>query len=290
LPEFNQGVTRNVSQTGGWFGFSNASNGNGSSLAFVTAKSSSGGGYSDYRWGTALGTGNIRDATIFSKRQNPGPSNLWELVGGQGIRGRYFIVVDSSIEAIASQILARGLVAASSVERFTFTEAELTNINYNFSANPGGNYSAVETASQNASLSVKPKPFLGSYPVYLLSTATESRITANLYYYSLKPYDGKVTSIKLLGYTTTALDLNPATLSVEKINTYGKLKLIPNPVKDKFTLNREVDYGKIYSMEGQTIHITYKNSEFDVSNLAKGVYFLEVFYNHTKQTLKFIVN
>lgn len=211
LPVFNDGVTRNVNQTGGWFAFSNASNGNGSSMAFVTAKESISGGYSDYRWGTALGTGNIRDATIFSKRHIPGTSNKWELVGGEGIRGRYFLVVDSSIDAIVNQIKTRNLVKASSVELFTFTEKDLTNINYNFSANPSGNYSVIETNSSNAYLSVKPKPFLGSYPAYLLSTATESRITANPYYYSLKPYDGSVKSIKLLGFTTTALDLNPAT-------------------------------------------------------------------------------
>ncbi|MDC1321773.1 T9SS type A sorting domain-containing protein, partial [bacterium] len=302
LPEWSEGVTRktsgNNSLSSGWFAFSNTLGGNGPSLAFVTAKSSSNpnNGYGDLRWGTAMGPNGIRDLTIFSRRSIGGPEDSvtglksWGIIGGESIRGRYFIVIDTSIDAIAAQIQSRNLVAASSIEKFTFTEANSQDLFFTFTNNGSGNYTANETTQENSDLTIKSKPFVSSFPVYILTTASATRITANPYYFSLRPYDGTVTSMELLGFSATALDINPATLSAENPKTQTPLKLYPNPVKKKIFLSAHVESAKIYSVSGGLIQeINTAQSIFDVSNLNSGLYFIEVSVKNTKQTLKFVV-
>jgi hypothetical protein len=295
LPDWSEGTTRRTSGSNsvssGWFAFSKTLGGNGPSLAFVTAKQTSNptNAYGDLRWGTAMGPNGIRDLTIFSRRCIGGPPDevtglkMWGIVGGKSIRGRYFIVIDSSINAIVNQITSKGLIAASSIEKFTFTEEDAQDIYYTFTNNGSGNFTVTETTQENSVLTIKSKPFEGSFPVYLIATATASRITSDPYYYSLRPYDGSVTSIELLGFSVTALNVDPGTLNVEAIKV--GYKMYPNPTGSILFLESSTNSLtgiKMYNMNGQELKVTvdmdshFKKGQIDLTLFPAGVYSLSI--------------
>ena len=67
------------------------------------------------------------------------------------------------------------------------------------------------------------------------------------------------------------------------------LKLFPNPVNTAFVLSQEVDSATFYDLMGRTVkQINSKQTQFDVSDLAKGLYLMDVMRNNKKQTLRFI--
>ena len=303
LPNWVEGATRrtsgNNSLSSGWFGFSNAVDGNGPSLAFITAKASSSptNGYGDLRWGTALGPNDIRDLTIFSRRSIAGAADpvtglkSWGIVGGESIKGRYFIVLDSSIDAIVNQIQSKGLVAASSIEKISFSENESGDIHYYFSQETDGSYTPIKTTVESATVSLKDKPFLASYPAFLMQTSSESRITSDPYYYSLKPYDGIVESIELMGYSDSAVDINLEILSIESSEI--KTKVFPNPTNSKIRIesNHPLKNIQLFNMRGQELNAIINSTtdagviELDISTLASGLYVLKI-RNQTYQIVK----
>lgn len=84
-----------------------------------------------------------------------------------------------------------------------------------------------------------------------------------------------------------------ATLSLVdvKVSDSSFIELYPNPAKNTFVLSQEVDSATIYDIMGRTIkEINTKQTKFDVSTLTKGVYFIEVSINNTKETIRFIKN
>lgn len=69
-----------------------------------------------------------------------------------------------------------------------------------------------------------------------------------------------------------------------------KLNLYPNPVKDVFSLSREVASGIVYSSTGQVVfEFRDRYQNIDISNLQSGMYFLKVVYaDGRKTTLKLL--
>jgi hypothetical protein len=82
-----------------------------------------------------------------------------------------------------------------------------------------------------------------------------------------------------------------ATLSVKAVTLRSILKLYPNPVKNTFVLSKEVEAATIYDIMGRTVRqINTKQTQFDVSTLTKGMYFIEASVNNAKETIRFIKN
>lgn len=285
LPVWTEGATRNTNQTCGWFAFSTVAGGSGPALAFVTAKTSGGGEYNDMRWGTALGPDDVRDLTIFSRRHIPGPSNLWELVGGESIRGRYFIVIDESVDAVVDQIENKNLTEAASVEKFTFSQTEALDIHYAFTTNDSGDLTVSETTAQTSDLTVKQKPFLGSFPVYLIKTESgATKITANPYCFSLRPYDGTVTTIELLGFTATEQDIDLIS-AIDTVPSDSGYKVYPNPTGSVLFVESEIkkiESFSMYDVNGKELNIDMEITDndrkktVDVGALSNGMYFIFV--------------
>ena len=281
LPDWGNGVTIQNIETNGWFAVSNSQNGNGPSLAFVFPNTTV--GYSDFRYGTALGPNEIRDTHLFSSRLLAGGNNHWNLQNAKSIRGRYFILIDSSVQSIATKIQSKGLVSAAKTERIDFSENNAQDLYYTIS-NENGNFIANESTQQNSNIQVKQTPFLNSFPVFLLETQNgTARITDNPYFFSLRPYDGILKSIQLLGYSSNKLDLNPTTLSVkkkEKIN----FTIYPNPVSSKITIqsiaSTDLNTIKLYNNLGQELKLNISKfnakATIDLSELTSGFYIVSV--------------
>jgi hypothetical protein len=281
LPEWSDGVTIRNTDTNGWFAVSNNQNGNGASLAFVFSKNTV--GYSDFRYGTALGPNEIRDTHLFSSRLLAAGNNHWNLQNAKSIRGRYFILIDSDMQSIANKIQSKGLVAAAKTERIDFSKSDSKEIPYEISIE-NGNFIANETTKTEGNIQVKEIPFSNSFPVFLLeSKSGTARITNDPYYYSLRPYDGTLKSIKLLGYSSSKLNINPATLSLKK-NEKLIYKIYPNPTSSKITIQTDkiinLQNVKLYNSLGQQLNlpivIDINRIKIDLSSVSKGVYITSV--------------
>jgi hypothetical protein len=281
LPEWSDGVTIRNTDTNGWFAVSNNQNGNGASLAFVFPKNTV--GYSDFRYGTALGPNEIRDTHLFSSRLLAAGNNHWNLQNAKSIRGRYFILIDSDMQSIANKIQSKGLVAAAKTERIDFSKSDSKEIPYEISIE-NGNFIANETTKTEGNIQVKEIPFSNSFPVFLLeSKSGTARITNDPYYYSLRPYDGTLKSIKLLGYSSSKLNINPATLSLKK-NEKLIYKIYPNPTSSKITIQTDkiinLQNVKLYNSLGQQLNlpivIDINRIKIDLSSVSKGVYITSV--------------
>ncbi len=297
LPQFNQGAARrtsgNLPTSSGWYAFSTDSAGNGPSLAFITAKSSSSpvNGYGDIRYGTAMNNP-LRDVSIFTRRAIGGARDAttglkpWGIVGGQSIKGRYFIVLDSSINDIVQQIQTKNLVTHASIEKVIIGESATNNIHYTFTQNSFGAFIPLEIDSLSAIITLNSKPFTGSYPAFLITTNTESIITSNPYHYSLKPYDGNVTNIELLGFSSLKQNviLNP--ISISELNKSERsLILYPNPATHLVTCigsNFEPNNFQVFNLIGQNVlpkikieSISSEKITLDISNLKTGIYLIK---------------
>ena len=301
LLEWTQGtakrVTGNNSESSGWFVFSAHASGNGPSLAFVTANQTTNppNAYSDLRYGTALGVNNIRDCSIFSRRSIGGPVNpetnlkTWGLVAGESIQGRYFVVLDSNIDNIISQINDRNLIALSSVEMVTILEDQTNEVYYTFSANGSGGFVPNEVSEQDAQLTLNSKPFTGSYPIFIISTDSETILSSNPYYFSLKPHDRQVQSIELLGFNHQEQQV---TLNTNVLDSLDKIKIYPNPTKNSLKIEGiHIKQINVFNSLGKKIFQKKFKSEtdnfiFDTSSLSNGMYLLQV----NTHLLKFLKN
>ena len=67
-------------------------------------------------------------------------------------------------------------------------------------------------------------------------------------------------------------------LTVDEVKENTKpINLYPNPVKDLFSLSKEVASGVLYNLLGaKTYEFTNQNKDIDISNLETGLYFLQV--------------
>lgn len=298
LPTWTQGITRvtsgTKSQSSGWFAFSTDPLGHGPSLAFVTAKQSSNpkNAFGDIRYGTAM-SNSIRDITIFSRRANGGAVDpktgmkQWGIVGGQSIKGRYFIVLDSSLINIIETIKNRDLVNYASLEKTSIAETNGKRLHYTFKPNTLGQYAAIETDSTNAYISLNSLPFTGSFPVFIISSDAESFISSDPYALSLKPYDNTMQAIELLGFTSTHYKTQKLNIILSTADLTSKSMYI-YPTLATSTLHIEsIEQESAQTMEisiiNQTGQVVMQQSldrsprqTIDVSQLQAGLYLVRI--------------
>ena len=75
----------------------------------------------------------------------------------------------------------------------------------------------------------------------------------------------------------------------EPENTKSTIKLFPNPTKDKLSINSEyiISNIEIFDIYGRKVFETKEtNTEIDVSNLNKGIYFMRITDSSDKTTIK----
>lgn len=281
-----QAVTRtsgNNSASSGWFAFSNSNTGNGPSLAFVTAKSTSNpnNGYGDFRYGTAMSNA-TRDVTVLTRRAIGGAADPvtglkpWGIIGSESIEGRYFIVVDQNIDSVVNQITSRNLTEHAFIEKVDLAELDSDKIHFQFELNDNDEIVPVDTTETESVITLNSKPFTGSHPVFMIETSSETALTSDPYYYSNKPYDGTVLNIELLGFQSDFLNktiIEPLITSVNKLEQ-SNYYLYPNPVSSIISFSNELI--RITNVEGKLLY--FNNSpekSLDISSWNSGIYFAE---------------
>ena len=114
---------------------------------------------------------------------------------------------------------------------------------------------------------------------------------------------GSPQTADIVGVTqSTCYNMSSGTLLVETCSTLGvdqidskstQMKLYPNPVSSMFKINEEVTDLYIYDISGKIVQqfkgSFKKDSNFDISNLEKGMYFVSAkSLDGLESTLKFI--
>lgn len=182
-----------TNQTDGWVGFSSNDQGTAPSLALVSDNS----------------TGKIRigDAANIPERNYTAYSNIRtniDLSFGKQLHIRNYFVLGGTMDAVKNKInnTLKDKTNNSLKTIYSFenkNKNKVDSIFYFFNETDGA-ISASATTNQNG-LHLKKQPYKNSYPIFLIKNKTGiTRVTTNLYTFSKLPYDGKTTSIKLLGF------------------------------------------------------------------------------------------
>ncbi len=191
--------TELLSNTGGWAAFSSDPLGDAPSLALLMDNDEG-----TLRLGDA-GTIANRDYTVFEGIKFPGT----DLSFGKAIRARNFYLLDSDLDSIQATIIDQNLGNETFYGPFNKVSTEVDSTAYGFEYQ-GDELVAVETTFTEG-LNLKLRPFLNSYPVFIIKGTDGSfRVTTDLYTMSSRPYDGMLDSIQLLGYTD-----NPTQIHME---------------------------------------------------------------------------
>ncbi|MDW5289687.1 T9SS type A sorting domain-containing protein [Formosa sp. PL04] len=183
--------------TSGAMVFTNAENGNGSSLGIMVNNDDG-----TTRIKNVGGTAN-RNYTLHTAIRNE-----INLKFGDAIRIRNYFIVDGSVTDIQSQISNLNLQENTFFGFDNKTKKEVDETNYYFDTN-GVAITAEETTANNG-LNLTLQPHVNSYPLFLIkglndANNTEYRITSDLYTFSKKPYDGITENIDLIGFSDTKM-------------------------------------------------------------------------------------
>ena len=83
-----------------------------------------------------------------------------------------------------------------------------------------------------------------------------------------------------------------ATVGISETNNIkNTISIYPNPSKGVFKIqsNEKINLVEVYNTLGELIHYSQNNSEIDLSNQVKGVYFLKVYYDSFVFTRKIMI-
>lgn len=74
-------------------------------------------------------------------------------------------------------------------------------------------------------------------------------------------------------------DIIVSTTSTVEIseNSITNFEIFPNPVKDNFQSNKNIDYIEIFNLNGQIVKIFQNQVEYNISELKQGVYFVKIY-------------
>ncbi|AUP80712.1 alpha-amylase family glycosyl hydrolase [Flavivirga eckloniae] len=105
--------------------------------------------------------------------------------------------------------------------------------------------------------------------------------------------DGSTSSINLSPGEFRIYGNKGSTLSVNRFEESNDLKLLPNPVKNTFSINQNIEALHIYNITGKLIKSYkgsfYKGQSFDISNLSPSLYLVKAIHESGKQhTLKVV--
>jgi hypothetical protein len=116
-----------------------------------------------------------------------------------------------------------------------------------------------------------------------------------------QPFSYEITeessSLKKLTITNTNDDKAvyfSETLSIQDVDGFGAVKLYPNPVQDKFSIESDINikHIKMYNQLGQVVlgfDDIKPQTSYNISALSKGVYFVELSSVQGKKTVKKLV-
>jgi hypothetical protein len=192
-----------TNQTDGWTGFSSNDQGTAPSLALLSDNS----------------TGKIRigDAANIPERNYTAYSNIRtniDLSFGKQLHIRNYFVLGGTMDAVKNKInnTLKDKTNNSLKTIYSFENKNKNKVDsaFYFFHEKNSTLSASVTTNQNG-LHLKKQPYKNSYPIFLIKNKTGiTRVTTNLYTFSKLPYDGKTTSIKLLGFSD-----EPTTVKLE---------------------------------------------------------------------------
>lgn len=111
----------------------------------------------------------------------------------------------------------------------------------------------------------------------------------SVYYFRVYQYSGGIPADPTFTYKLWS----SAVLDVNQIETENEFSYFPNPVNDKLSLRAQsaIQNVAIYNMLGQEVLRTTPNSlasEFNMSELSNGAYFVQVTINNTVETIRII--
>ena len=201
---FSQLPTFETASTGGWFAWSNDSLGNSPSLGMahsITTNTND----NIFRYGDAGDFSNLnnhRDYHVFTMIRRPHPGQLGF---GKSMSFRYFYVLGANVDSVKNTILQENLVAHTLDTAYVSSSINVDSIRVNF--NLDGSTISINTTQDSTGLLLKTKPYLNSYPLFKITSATNQEvISSNPYFFSPDAYDGTTVSIKLLGFQDTPTD------------------------------------------------------------------------------------
>lgn len=73
--------------------------------------------------------------------------------------------------------------------------------------------------------------------------------------------------------------LSPDDVSGIENSTIESIGVYPNPVRSELTIDTKFDKVEFFNVTGQSVNVNQKGQTIDVSNLAKGVYFIKTYEN-----------
>ena len=82
----------------------------------------------------------------------------------------------------------------------------------------------------------------------------------------------------------------PSSLSLTENNFVEKIMIYPNPTQNFFQTNQIVDHIKIYDFNGKLIKIFGTEQQYNVDDLKRGIYIIEMIKNDKSSRQKLIIN
>ena len=206
------GVTTNFDKTGGWIAYSDTTDGSTPALGLVfgedhaTPLPNQRFDNSTLRWGYAGGTdtGNENDWRNYYVTSI---IRWYTLTQGNGLWSRYYFVLGDDLSDLATRIADRNLVDAQ-LSAFSYTESASPQIGYSFTGS-GGEF-RVQEDDTSPQLWLYAHPVDGCFPIFeVIEDDGLRHLTWNPYASGIvKPYDGSLAGIRLLGYAMASANIN----------------------------------------------------------------------------------
>jgi len=205
------GTVEEFNLTGGWQGYSATSDGSTPALGFVFGEDADPLppehiSASWFRCGYAGGTFQTNE-TNWRNYFVSTAVRRYNLSQGNGIWSRTYFVLGDDMQDLSDRIADRGLVDVE-FSTFAYTESATPLIGYSFTGS-GGDF-RVEADSGSPQLHLYAHPVTGSFPVFEIIEDDSTRyLTWNPYVTGvIKPYDGSMAGIRLLGYAMDSASIN----------------------------------------------------------------------------------
>lgn len=207
------GETIHFDQTGGWAGYCATSSGVTPALGFifgedhVTPLPAQRYDYSTFRWGYSGGKDSYQTGEADWRNYFVTSIVRWyNLTQGTGVWSRYYFALGEDLQDLSDRVAARGLVDAQ-LAAFSYAETNSPLIAYSVSGS-GTGFQCMEGSEGGGSVSffLYAHPVSGTFPVFEVLESDGTRyLTWNPYANGIvKPYDGRLAGLRLLGFAPTA--------------------------------------------------------------------------------------
>jgi hypothetical protein len=116
----------------------------------------------------------------------------------------------------------------------------------------------------------------------------------NPFNYSIEEISQSVLKLTITNTNDDKAVYYSQTLSIQDVDGFGAVKLYPNPVQDKFSIESDINikHIKMYNQLGQVVlgfDDIKPQTSYNISALSKGIYFVELSSVQGKKTVKKLV-